>query len=49
MLGGFHWFDLVVPLVMLIVLVGVLVVLGWSIGAGFAWMRRRQEQHPDQP
>jgi hypothetical protein len=34
---------------LIVVLGGRLVVLGRSIGAGYAREQRRQEQHPDQP
>jgi hypothetical protein len=38
---GLHWYDLVIPLLTLLFLAAVVVALGWSIGAGYAWMRRR--------
>ncbi|HEX5439767.1 MAG TPA: hypothetical protein VFW76_02710 [Ktedonobacterales bacterium] len=43
MLTGFHWWDLLPLLIPL----GALVALGWSIGAGYAWMRHRQERQPE--
>jgi len=49
MLGGLHWFDLIPPLFLIVVVGGGLVVLGRSIGAGYARERRRLEQHPDEP
>ena len=49
MLGGFHWWDLIPVLFIVIVVGGGLVILGRSIGAGYARERRRQEQHPNQP
>lgn len=44
-----HWYDIVVPLVLLALLIGGLVILGLSIGAGYARIRRRTEQRPEQP
>ncbi len=46
MLVGFHWYDLI-PLVMLFLLFVGLVVVGLSVGAGYALMRRRLEQRPE--
>lgn len=45
--AGFHWWDLIIPVVMLLILIGGLVIAGWSIGAGYAWLRRRQERQPE--
>ena len=51
MLGGFHWWDLIPVLFLVVVVGGGLVVLvrvfGRSIGEGYAREQRRQEQHPD--
>lgn len=49
MFTGFHWYDLVIPLIMLVLLIVALVAVGWGIGAGYAWMRRRQNRQPGQP
>ncbi len=49
MLGGFHWWDLIPVLFIVIVVGGGLVILGRSIGAGYARERRRQEQPPERP
>lgn len=45
MFGGLHWYDLII----LVVPIGVLAMLGASIGAGYAWMRHRLERRPEHP
>lgn len=45
-LVGFHWYDLI-PLVMLFLLFVGLVVVGLSVGTGYALMPRRLEQRPE--
>ena len=42
----FHWWDFI-PILLFILLIGALILVGWSIGVGYAWMQRRREQHPD--
>jgi hypothetical protein len=45
--GSFHWWDLLPLIIGFVVVGGGIALLGFSIGAGFAWMQRRQEQHPE--
>ena len=47
--GSFHWWDVIPCVIGLVVLGAALVALGWSIGAGYAWMRHRQERQPEHP
>ncbi|HKW23839.1 MAG TPA: hypothetical protein VJO13_20845 [Ktedonobacterales bacterium] len=52
MLGGFHWWDLIPVLFIVLLAVGLVIlvrVFGRSIGEGYAREQRRQEQHPEQP
>lgn len=44
MMMPFHLADLVVLFIMLFLLVSALIAIGWSVGAGYAWMRHRLEQ-----
>jgi hypothetical protein len=41
-----HWWD-AIPFIVFILLIGALILVGWSIGAGYAWMRHRQERQPE--
>ena len=43
---SFHWWDLI-PVVLFFLIVGALVLIGLSIGAGYARTRRRQQRQPD--
>jgi len=52
MLGGFHWWDLIPVLFIVLLAVGLVILVrtfGRSIGEGYAREQRRQEQHPDEP
>lgn len=39
-----HWYDVMIPVGVLLALGGALVLFGRSIGAGYARMRRRMER-----
>ena len=45
---GFHLWDLVPVILILVLLAGGLALIGWSIGRGYARDRQRLEQH-DEP
>ena len=46
--GSFHWWDLLPLLFMIVVVGGGLVLLGRSIGKGYARERRRLERRDEQ-
>ncbi len=40
-----HWWDMI-PFMLFILLMGSLILVGWNIGAAYAWMRHCQERQP---